>query len=179
VTGQPARRRTTACRLRPETDADAAGVRAVHLAAFPTPLESRLVDALRRAGKAVISLVAETDGRLVGHILFSAVDIDGSRRQGLGLAPVAILPDWQREGIGSALIETGLARARALGYDLVVVLGEPDYYRRFGFATASGMGLRNQYGADAAFMALALKPGGLAGVTGLVRYQPEFSRVTS
>jgi putative acetyltransferase len=163
---------------RPETGADVAGIRAVHLAAFPSALESKLVDALRAAGKAVISLVAEADAHVVGHVLFSPVSVERATARGLGLAPVAVLPDHQRRGIGTRLIRAGLARATTLGYDFVAVLGEPDYYRRFGFQTASGLGLGNEYGVDESFMALALSTTGLTGVWGLVRYEPEFTAVT-
>jgi len=169
----------SAYRLRPETESDVEGVRAVHVAAFPTPLESRLVDALRSAGKTILALVAQSEERVVGHVLFTAVAIEGSPKRALGLAPVAVLPDRQRQGVGTALIRAGLARVTALGYDLVVVLGEPDYYRRFGFATASRAGLRNEYGVDGPFMALGLTPDGLAGAAGLVKYADEFSLVSS
>lgn len=165
------------CRVRPETAADLDAVRAVHVAAFPAPLECRLVDALRAAGKAVISLVAEADRRVVGHVLFSDVSIARGVRRGIGLAPVAVLPATQRRGIGSQLIHAGLTRAAALGYDFGVVLGEPAYYRRFGFETASRFGLANDYGVDEPFMALALHADGLRGASGLVTYQPEFSLV--
>jgi putative acetyltransferase len=164
--------------VRPETAADVDAVRAVHVAAFPSPLESRLVDALRRAGKAVISLVAELDQSVVGHVLFSDVSIARGVQRGIGLAPVAVLPRAQRRGIGSQLIRAGLTGAVELGYDFAVVLGEPAYYRRFGFETARRSGLTSEYGVDAPFMTLALHPHGLRGASGRVTYQPEFSLVT-
>lgn len=167
------------CRVRPETAGDADAVRAVHVAAFPTPLEARLVDALRAAGKAVISLVAELDDAVVGHVLFSPVSVARGARRGLGLAPVAVLPRVQRRGVGSRLIGAGLAAAAALGQDFVVVLGEPDYYQRFGFATASRFGLLNAYGVDAPFMALAVHADGFEGVSGLVSYAPELTAAAS
>ena len=165
--------------MRPETAADLDAVRAVHVAAFPSPLESRLVDALRTAGKAVISLVAEIDGRVVGHVLFSDVSVARGMGRGIGLAPVAVLPRAQRRAVGSELIRAGLGRAAALGYDFAVVLGEPAYYRRFGFEPASRFGLANDYGVDEPFMALALHTDGLTGAGGLISYQPEFSLVAS
>jgi putative acetyltransferase len=164
--------------IRPEVPADAAAVRAVHEAAFPTPQEARLVEALRAAGKSVIALVAEAGGRVVGHVLFSPVRVERGARRGLGLAPVAVLPACQSRGIGSALIEAGLAEARPCGYHFAVVLGEPGYYARFGFARASAHGLASEYGVDEAFMVLTLVPGGLDGMAGLVRYAPEFGMVT-
>ena len=131
------------------------------------------------AGKAVISLVAEIDRDVVGHVLFSEVAIARGARRGVGLAPVAVLPRMQGRGIGSRLIGAGLAAAAELGYDFVAVLGEPAYYRRFGFTIASRAGLQNEYGVDGAFMALALHADGLRDASGLVRYQPEFSLVAS
>jgi len=85
-----------------------------------------------------------------------------------------VLPRHQRRGVGAALVRAGLARSITLGYDFVVVLGQPAYYRRFGFETASRFDLANQYGADEAFMALPLHPAGRSAVAGLIRYQPEF-----
>ena len=151
----------------------------MHVAAFPSPLESRLVDALRAAGKAVVSLVAELDGSVIGHVLFSDVSIARGARRGIGLAPVAVLPRVQRRGIGTRLIHAGLTRVAELGYDVAVVLGEPAYYRRFGFETAGRFGLTNDYGAEEPFMALALRPDGLLGASGRVTYQPEFGLVAS
>jgi putative acetyltransferase len=163
--------------VRPEAAGDVGAVRAVHLAAFPSSLESTLVDALRGAGKAVISLVADDAARIVGHVLFSTVSVERTTTRGLGLAPVSVLPGHQRRGIGSQLIRAGLAHATSLGYGFVVVLGEPAYYRRFGFETASQLGLGNEYGVDKPFMTLALHREGLKNVSGLVRYQPEFTTV--
>jgi putative acetyltransferase len=132
------------------------------------------VEALRQAGKATISLVADLRGSIVGHVLFSPVSVEQEPARGLGLAPVAVHPEWQRTGIGTALVQAGLAAAKARDFGFVVVLGAPAYYRRFGFSTASVFGLQNEYGADDPFMALELKPNALAGVSGLVKYAPEF-----
>src|SRR5688500_11811896 len=120
--------------MRPATPSDAGGIRHVHLSAFPTSLEADLVDRLGRDGDAVASLVAIEDGVVVGHILFSrmAAEADGRAIDSLGLAPVAVIPDRQREGIGAKLIEAGLREARLLGVDIVFVVGEPEYYARFG-----------------------------------------------
>lgn len=160
--------------IRPEHPDDAAAIFAVHRAAFPTEDEARLVDALRVAGHAAISLVAEAEGQVVGHIVFSPVSVVGAAdKRGLGLAPVAVVPGHQRCGIGSALIREGLSSCCQAGYDFVVVLGHPEYYSRFGFRRASEVGLGNEYGADEAFMVLELAPGGLP-PAGLVEYGPEF-----
>jgi putative acetyltransferase len=163
--------------VRPERAEDGAAVRAVHRAAFPTDTEARLVDRLRARGQARVSLVAEADGGVVGHILFSPVSVltPSGPCQGLGLAPLAVLPPHQRRGIGSALVREGLAACRREGCGFVVVLGHPGYYPRFGFRRASAVGLGNEYGADEAFMVLELQPGSLPAGGGLVRYGPEFA----
>jgi putative acetyltransferase len=161
--------------VRPEAPEDIDGIRAVHRAAFPSHLEAQLVDALRQAGKATISLVADLRGSIIGHVLFSPVSVEQGPARGLGLAPVAVHPEWQRTGVGTALVQAGLAAAKARDCGFVVVLGAPAYYRRFGFSTARVFGLQNEYGADDPFMALELKPNALAGVSGLVKYAPEFA----
>jgi putative acetyltransferase len=94
----------------------------------------------------------------------------------VGLAPLAVRPASQKQGIGSRLVQAGLAECAALGYELAVVLGDPSYYARFGFRTASQFGLLNTYGVDEPFMALALRPGVLGRFQGLVRYAPEFEQ---
>nr|AHG52947.1 hypothetical protein META_00021 [uncultured organism] len=161
--------------IRPEQPGDSAGIYAVHCAAFPSDVEARLVDRLRANRQAIVSLVAEEEGRIVGHILFSPVVIAGqTESRGLGLAPVAVAPDWQRRGVGSALIRAALAACRGLDCGFVVLLGHPDYYPRFGFERASRFGLTNEYGADEAFMVLEMRPGSLPPGGGLVRYGPEF-----
>jgi putative acetyltransferase len=165
-------------RIRPERADDAAAVRAVHCAAFPTDAEARLVERLRACGAACVSLVAEVDDAVVGHVLFSPVSVVAASgcRQGLGLAPLAVLPAHQRCGVGSALVREGLAVCRQAGWAFVVVLGHPGYYPRFGFRQASAAGLGNEYGADKAFMVLELQPGSLPAGGGLVRYGPEFAQ---
>lgn len=163
--------------IRPETPADIDAVRAVHKAAFPNPTEAGLVDRLRASGKAKVSLVAEVEGQIVGHILFSPVTISGPTGDvatGLGLAPLAVLPDVQRRGIGSRLTREGLDACRNGGYSFVVVLGHPTYYPRFGFERADPRGIGNEYGADEAFMVLELLPGSLP-AEGLAKYAAEFA----
>ena len=165
--------------IRREIPRDIPLIHGVNAAAFDTTAEARLVDALRAAGAATLSLVAEERGEIVGHILFSPVTIEG--RPGLdvvGLAPMAVVPARQRQGIGSRLVREGLAELRQKGCVGVVVLGHPRYYPRFGFVPASRLGLRCEYDSpDEAFMALELVPGALAGPPGLVRYHPELSRL--
>jgi putative acetyltransferase len=163
--------------IRPAQPADAAAVRAVHVAAFPTPVEADLVERLTANGNAAVSLVAEDASRVVGHVLFSPVTVDWVGGSGLGLAPVAVLPDCQGRGIGSALIRAGLDACRQLGVGFVVVLGGPAYYSRFGFAPGSRAGLANEYTTGDEFMALELVPGALP-TGGFVRYGPEFAGVS-
>ncbi len=128
-----------------------------------------------------MSLVAETDDEVVGHILFSPVSVEPARPgvAGAGLATVAVLPARQRQGIGSQLVMQGIAACRQAGFDFIVVLGDPAYYRRFGFAAASGFGLDNEYGADREFMLLELSAGCLRGTHGTVRYADEFSSLAA
>lgn len=143
--------------IRSATPDDAEAVRAVHLSAFPTALEADLVETLERDGDAVISLVADDDGSIVGHVLFSRMSVTaGDRRlEALGLAPVAVLPGRQGEGIGSGLINAGMSSAAETGAEIVFVLGEPDYYRRFGFDAATAAPFASPY-AGAYFQAKAL-----------------------
>ncbi|MGV3720322.1 MAG: GNAT family N-acetyltransferase [Actinomycetota bacterium] len=149
----------------------------IHAAAFPSEMEARLVEALLDAGRGVVSLAAEVDGRLVGHVLFSPVTVERNEEasRGVGLAPVAVRPERQGQGVGGALIRAGIEACRSAGFDFVVVLGHTTYYPRFGFERALARGLKNEYGVDEEFMVLELRSGGLDGVGGLVRYAPEFA----
>ncbi len=162
--------------IRPEQLADIAAIHAVHVAAFPTDAEARLVDRLRDSGSARLSLVAEVAGQIVGHVLFSPVTVGGKSVAGAqGLAPVAVVPSRQRQGIGGALIRGGLDACRQLGCGFVVLLGHPEYYPRFGFQRASTFGLTSEYAADEAFMVLELRPLAIPAGGGPVRYRPEFA----
>lgn len=163
--------------VRDETPADAAAVRDVVTRAFGRADEAGLVDALRAAGKATVALVAVGDAAVVGHVLFSPVTLDGAPF-GVGLAPLAVAPEAQRRGVGGALVLAGLARCRDGGHGIAVVLGDPDYYGRFGFVAAERHGIRSEYDVPpGAFQVLELRPGALAGLVGLVRYAPEFAAV--
>ncbi|MDI3283889.1 N-acetyltransferase [Polyangium sp. 15x6] len=166
--------------VRPELPADIAAVRHVNECAFGRPEEASLVDALRQSEAITLSLVAEQDGRVVGHILFSPVviDRDDGRDVAQGLAPMAVLPELHRKGIGSVLVHEGLERLRGAGHGAVVVLGHLAYYPRFGFEPAARFGLHWEVpGHDEAFMALELRPGFLGMRPGVVRYRPEFGAV--
>lgn len=131
---------------------------------------------LHARGKTPISLVAEVQGAIVAHVLFSPVDLDppAPRLQAVGLAPIGVLPRYQRRGIGSRLIRDGLRLCADAGYDVVVVLGDPGFYSGFGFVQAAANGLESEYAAGEHFMVTELKPGALRGVRGTVKYQPEF-----
>jgi putative acetyltransferase len=161
--------------IRPEVATDYEAIRVVNQRAFSGDDEARLVDALRAGGYARLSLVAEVDGRVVGHILFSELPIvtESGTVAALSLAPMAVLPEFQRRGIGSQLIERGLAMCRELGHRIVVVLGHEEYYPRFGFSCELARPLASPFSGKS-WMALELVPGALAGVVGRVEYPPPF-----
>jgi putative acetyltransferase len=162
--------------IRPEKPEDAAGVRRVHQAAFPTADEADLVDRLRAGGKAAVSLVAEDGGEIVGHVVFSPVTFDPPvPATAFGLAPMAVLADHGKHGVGRRLVQNGLAECRARGAGLVVVVGEPDYYERFGFERADRHGLRDEFGAEDAFQVFLLE-GSMPPPGTLVKYAPEFDK---
>jgi len=164
--------------IRAERPEDAPAVRRVHLAAFGRPDEADLVERLRLNRHAVVSLVAEAGGEVVGHLLFSPVTIDGAARgNGVALAPVAVLPAFQRRGIGAGLVYAGLNVCRASGNGFAVLRGEPQYYRRFGFRPAAERKLVDEYGSGSAFMVMELVDGALPPGGGLVRYTTEFSEL--
>lgn len=163
--------------VRKEYPADIAVIRTLLQGAFPTPAEAELVDALRAAGHLSISLVAVDDDGVIGHVGFSPVTVDGVTL-GLGLAPVAVREDRRRRGVGERLVRDGLALCRNAAVGLVVVLGDPRYYARFGFEAARRHELRAEYQAGDAFQAVELLPGTIRPGGGLVRYSDEFERVS-
>jgi putative acetyltransferase len=169
-------------RVRPETPADEAAIREINMQAFGRPEEARLVDALRASEAFIpaLSLVAECEGHLVGHILFSrgTVEGEGEPVELLALGPLAVRPECQRQGVGGQLVRAGLERAAALGYRAVFLIGHPTYYPRFGFVPGSRLSLKSTYDVpDDVFMALPLRPDGLDGVHGTVVYAPAFAEV--
>jgi putative acetyltransferase len=162
--------------IRAESQKDITAVDALNRAAFETDAEARLVALLRTEATPVISLVAEADELVVGHIMFSPVTAEGAPAGAvLGLAPMAVLPEHQRRGIGSELVRAGLDACHGIGVTALVVLGHPEFYPRFGFVPASRFGLGSEYSVpDDVFMAMELEQGSLAGVSGVVRYHPAF-----
>jgi len=156
--------------IRGETEPDRAAIRRVETAAFPTAAEADLVDRLRADGDLRLSLVAAEGEEIVGHVAFSVMT---APFRALGLAPVAVSPERQTQGIGSALIREGLRRVAAEGWEGVFVLGDPAYYERFGFDVGLASGFRCRY-AGAHFMAEALG-GALPVLTGEVDYAPAFA----
>jgi putative acetyltransferase len=162
--------------IRPETTADHEAVRQVNRLAFGQDAEARLVGALRDGGYVRASLVADKDGQVVGHILFSYLPIitEAGTVPALALAPMAVLPEFQNQGIGSALVRCGLEACRQQGHRIVVVLGHPHFYPRFGFSSKLASALASPFGGGDSWMALELVPRALDGVTGRVQYPPPF-----
>ena len=160
--------------IRPERADDSFVIQEVNIKAFGGLAEAKLVRLITERNKAFISLVAVSDDKIVGHILFSRVMIDNSSFNAVGLGPVAVLPDLQRQGIGSKLVREGLALCKHAGYDAVVLVGDPAYFSRFGFTRAADLGLQNEYGVFDEFMVLPLRDGALNNVSGMVKYLPEF-----
>jgi putative acetyltransferase len=168
--------------IRKEAPQDIPAIRRVNRLAFGRPQEARIVDRLRGSCSAILSLVAQEGTQVLGHILFSpSVIRSGSRTlRGMGLAPMAVLPDHQGRGIGSRLVIAGLGHLLRKRCPFVIVLGHPDYYPRFGFDRASRVGIRSEWEVpDEAFMILPLDPTALRGISGLARYRPEFHEIRS
>ena len=163
--------------IRPETPEDVDSIRYVNTQAFGQENESKLIEKLRKNGALTISLVAVHDGEIVGHIAFSPVVVESelSSFEAVALAPMAVLPAYQRKGIGSQMVRAGLKECRRLGHEIVVVLGHPDYYTRFGFVPAKPKGIYCEFEVpEEAWMVLELREDALAGRSGIVKFQPEF-----
>ena len=152
-----------------------ATIYAIHSAAFGRSDEADLVASLRDEGVVLVSLVAELDRCIVGHILFTRMFIEttGEPVPAVALAPLAVLPTHQRRGIGTSLIRQGLDLLRRRGERIVIVLGHPDYYPRFGFSRQKASSLESPF-PPAAYMALELTPGALDGIRGKVKYPAAF-----
>lgn len=166
-------------RIRGEEIGDLESIRQVNLAAFGQPNEADLVDALRGVADPFISLIAEDDGEIVGHLCLTPVVVERNEAEPLvilGLAPMAVAPSRQNQGIGTQLVNAALEAARNAGFRAVVVLGHPDYYPRFGFEPAAPKGLTSEYGVPApVFMVAELVEGAAAELQGVARYHPVFA----
>ncbi|MEG4120500.1 N-acetyltransferase [Microcoleus sp. N9_B4] len=164
--------------IRTEKPEDVEAVRNINILAFGRENEANLVDKLRGIAS-TFSFVALQSDRIVGHIFFSPVVVEGKCSRNLsilGLAPVAVLPNYQRQGIGTLLIREGLKECGRSGFQAVFVLGHPDFYPRFGFIPASRKSLGCEYDVpDEAFMVLELESGALQDSSGTVKYRSEFS----
>lgn|SRR5512143_3542894 len=164
---------------RHETKADINDVRTLNELAFGQPLEANIVDKLRDTCESVLSLVAIEKDKVVGHIFFSPAEIEGPHGviKGMGLAPMAVLPDMQRRGIGTQLISKGVEELRKLRCPFIIVLGHHEYYPRFGFERASLYGITCQWEGipDEAFMILWLDKSKAGHVSGIAKYREEFN----
>jgi putative acetyltransferase len=156
--------------IRDESPGDCKAVYQVVSSAFGRLSEAELVGELREAGDSVLSLVADDDGQIVGHVLLSEMD---APFPALALAPVSVIPTRQRSGIGSALIRKAVSKAREAGWAAIFVLGDPNYYQRFGFDQEAAGGFTSPY-AGRNFMVLKLSPS-LPATTGLLRHAPAFA----
>lgn len=167
--------------VRPEIEADFSAVYKINEHAFIEDTEALLVNVLRQSQHFVpeLSLVAEKMGEIIGYVLFTTITIGShSDHKSLALAPLAVRRDLQKQGIGSQLITEGLARARALGFQSVVVLGYSEYYPKFGFEPAHSYGITAPYNDPAHTFAMELQPHVLSGIKGQVHYAPEFAKAT-
>jgi putative acetyltransferase len=151
----------------------------VNISAFETSTEADLVDALRDQTQPLVSLIAEDNGAIVGHIMFSPVSLSSDPAlRIMGLAPMAVAPEHQGKGIGSALVRAGLEQCKQLGCGAVVVLGHPAYYPRFGFLSAARFGIGCEYEVPAdVFMAVELQARFLSGRSGKIKYHAVFSNL--
>lgn len=163
--------------IRPENSIDISVIRAVNAAAFGQEDEGMIVDKLRDADALRVSLVVVVDGDVVGHIAFSPVRLvgEGGETAALGLGPMAVHPDFQKQGLGGELIAAGVEACKALDEALIFVLGHPDYYPRFGFRPTYPFNIAWEIDCPKeAFMVLELKPGALSGLSGKIKYHPAF-----
>ena len=162
------------CEIREERPDDFAAIREVNRLAFGQSQEGELIDALRANGGVLLSLVAVSGGKIVGHILYSPIVVGAFK--GAALGPMAVLPNYQRQGIGSRLVAAGNRRVAEAGHPFVIVLGHAGFYPRFGFRPASTLRITCEWDVpDDVFMVLILDSGKTAGISGPAQYRTEFS----
>jgi putative acetyltransferase len=168
---------TLAIEIRKERPGDIPALRDLNKRAFEQDQEANIVDALRANGAVLLSLVATLNDRVVGHIMYSPAEI--GQLTGAGLGPMAVLPEYQRQGVGSQLIESGTRQLKSADCPFIVVVGHADYYPRFGFSPARHLGITCEWDLpDNAFLLLVLDPARMQGVTGMAKYRHEFSTVS-
>lgn len=162
--------------VREERPGDVAAIRDLNQRAFEQDQEGNIVDALRSNGGALLSLVATANRQVVGHIMYSTISV-GSLR-GAALGPMAVLPELQRQGIGSKLVEAGNRQIKQGGCPFIIVVGHPEFYPRFGFRPARARGITCEWDLpEEVFMLLVLDEAEMEGVSGLAKYRDEFSSV--
>lgn len=168
-------------KIRTETPKDYKAIYEINHLAFKQENESQLIGKLRASNSFIqeLSLVAEEDGKIIGHILFSKIKIIGDQTyESIALAPMSVHPDLQKKGIGSQLVTTGLQKVKEVGFEHVIVLGHKDYYPKFGFQKASDWNVRCPFEVpDEVWMAIELVAGSLEGKSGVVEYPEEFMEV--
>lgn len=165
--------------IRSEKKEDIERIWQINVEAFGTEVEANLVNSLRSSGVSSISLVCEQNNEVVGHILFTKVELmgDNSGLRLMGLAPMAVIPEFQNKGIGSSLVEAGIELCISDDYDAIVVLGYPEYYGKFGFVPSVKYGIKSEFEVpDDVFMLLELKENSLKGRHGTIRYHEAFGR---
>ena len=164
--------------IRFERPEDIDEIRLLNEKAFGQPIEGRIVVKLRKSCNEILSLVAVSNNKVIGHILFSPVTIETNSGviEGMGLGPMAVLPELQNQGIGTKLVKEGIRIINDKKCPFVVVLGHEKYYPRFGFQRASKYGLKSQWEGipDEAFMVMIFNDSAMKGVSGVVRYRKEF-----
>ena len=164
--------------IREERPDDIAAIREVNRRAFGQDQEGNIVDALRTNGAALLSLVATVNGQVAGHIMYSPLTV-AENVLGVALGPMAVVPEYQRQGIGTQLIEAGNRKIKDAGYPFIIVVGHAEYYPRFGFRPANEYGIRCEWDVpDEVFMLLVLNEAKMQGASGLAKYRHEFSTIS-